>query len=456
MRKQRKILLVMAAMITLLAPSAETAPKLERLIMPGEVIKGHAKYEDECFRCHKPFSKVSQRSLCLNCHDKVAADISKGLGFHGRSKDVKGTACNHCHTDHKGRETNIILLDKEIFDHKVTDFPIKGGHTKIECGACHPPKAKFRDARSKCIDCHKDDDPHYGRLGMACDDCHVERKWSDTRKALIKHDETEFPLRGKHQKVACNRCHPNERYKKTPKACFSCHKLNDIHAGRHGQKCETCHTPRDWTRSIFDHDKTEFPLRGKHRQVDCDTCHKGPLYGEKLETTCYSCHKQDDVHKGQEGKRCERCHNELGWRKEVFFDHDLTKFPLIGLHATVLCEECHLSATYKDASLDCVSCHESDDEHERRLGTKCGLCHNPNGWGVWRFDHNTQTDFVLDGAHEGLHCYSCHSRPVKKEIRMSTSCFGCHQDDDIHRGRFGLRCDRCHGTNSFKEATIVP
>ena len=51
----------------------------------------------------------------------------------------------------------------------------------------------------------------------------------------------------------------------------------------------------------------------------------------------------DDVHKGQVGKKCERCHNQSGWTKEVFFDHDLARFPLIGIHAITPCEECHLS-----------------------------------------------------------------------------------------------------------------
>jgi hypothetical protein len=444
-----RILLALGVGITMLAPTAATATSVERLVMPGEVIKGHAKYENECFRCHKPFSKAAQRGLCLDCHKEVAADINKGVGFHGLSKDVKDTECKQCHTDHKGREANIVLLDKEVFDHRITDYPLKGAHTKVKCAECHLPTAKYRDAPLQCIGCHKDDDPHFGRLGTACADCHVERTWSDLSEAGFDHDKTEFPLQGKHKKVACDRCHPSQLYKPTPKDCFSCHKLNDVHGGRYGKKCETCHTPNEWKRSIFDHDKTKFPLKGKHRQVACDTCHRGMLYEEKLETTCYSCHKQDDVHKGQQGKRCEQCHNELGWRTKVFFDHDLSKFPLIGLHATVPCEACHTSSTYKNTPLDCVSCHESDDKHRRRLGPACGLCHNPNGWALWRFDHDSQTNYVLDGAHKSLDCHACHKDPVEAKIRLSTTCFACHRDDDVHRGGFGRYCERCHVTESF-------
>ena len=62
---------------------------------------------------------------------------------------------------------------------------------------------------------------------------------------------------------------------------------------------------------------------------------------DKLSTTCVSCHKKDDPHRGQLGPNCETCHNERGWRQKVAFDHDLTRFPLIGHHGLVPCEESH-------------------------------------------------------------------------------------------------------------------
>jgi hypothetical protein len=575
--------LLCVGIIMLLVPVKGRADTLELLFMPGDVIKGHAKYEDDCDLCHKPFSKATQRSLCLDCHKKIAVDMKQGLGFHGLSEEARETDCEHCHTDHKGREKDIVRLDRETFDHSLTDFILRGAHTKVNCAACHPPDEKYRDAQSECIDCHKDDDIHHESLGDACVDCHVEQDWGEIK---YNHDETDFPLKGKHQEVACNICHPNEHYKETPADCFVCHKLDDDHGGRYGNKCEDCHNSEEWKRSIFDHDKTEFSLEGKHRDVDCDTCHTGILYDEELDTkcfschkdddehkgrygkecnechipkdwkqltfdhdktefplkekhqevacdachkgdiykeelkvdcyschalddihegglgekcedchkpsgwkettydhdketefplrdkhkevechkchtaavfpdkiatTCFGCHKEDDVHEGQEGEECNYCHNEKGWLVNVFFDHDLTRFPLIGLHAAVPCEECHLTTAYKDTSLDCVDCHRSDDIHEQRLGIKCDTCHNPNGWNLWRFDHDSQTEFVLDGAHNGLVCESCHKKKVKKKVSVSTACYSCHFRDDEHRGGFGKHCERCHINESFKE-----
>lgn len=84
---------------------------LERLVVPGPVVSGHAKYEKECSNCHEPFSKKSQTRLCLACHKETAADRQSKKGFHGRQTDAAKQECTICHTDHKGRDADIVLLD---------------------------------------------------------------------------------------------------------------------------------------------------------------------------------------------------------------------------------------------------------------------------------------------------------------------------------------------------------
>ena len=61
------------------------AGTLERVVMPGDVIEGHAKYENECKRCHRLFSKEAQKKLCLECHKKVSSDVREKKGYHGKS-----------------------------------------------------------------------------------------------------------------------------------------------------------------------------------------------------------------------------------------------------------------------------------------------------------------------------------------------------------------------------------
>ena len=492
----------------------------ETLIMPGEVIEGHAEYEFECNKCHEAFDKKQQTRLCRECHEEVDQDLRRHEGFHGKNEEIRNAKCKQCHTEHIGRQADVVQLDRDTFDHNATDFKLTGKHSNVRCALCHKSDKKFRDAPHKCIDCHKDDDQHDGRLGEQCDDCHTEKGWAE---AKFDHDETDFPLKGKHQDVQCNDCHPNQRYEDISTACYACHRLDDVHTGlwgekcqdchneedweeidfdhdqdtdfeltgqhrdlecetchtdqtrnkdmgttcfdchenddehlgRNGKKCEDCHTTDDWAKEKFDHDEdTDFPLEGKHQKVVCLACHRGVIGDEELDTHCYACHEKDDVHSGQEGKQCERCHNESGWGEDVIFDHDLTRFPLIGLHSIVPCEECHLSTDYQSATTECNDCHEPDDIHERRLGPHCARCHNPNDWALWRFDHNRDTDYKLDGAHEGLDCHGCHNTPVKKSIELSDRCVDCHWRDDIHAGAYGRQCDRCHSTESFEELSI--
>jgi hypothetical protein len=78
-----------------LAVQDAAAAGIESLVMPGKLVEGHAEYEDDCDKCHRPFSKESQKQLCRDCHEKVDADIQGETGFHGRSSARNGE-CSHC------------------------------------------------------------------------------------------------------------------------------------------------------------------------------------------------------------------------------------------------------------------------------------------------------------------------------------------------------------------------
>jgi hypothetical protein len=126
-------------------------------------------------------------------------------------------------------------------------------------------------------------------------------------------------------------------------------------------------------------------------------------------------------------------------------------FPLVGLHAVVPCEACHLTPKFTDTPGDCVDCHGRNDPHQNSLGADCGACHNPNGWLLWEFDHNAATGFVLDGAHADLACRACHEAGDNYANKPATSCDACHREDDVHAGQFGRACSRCHSTRSFDD-----
>jgi hypothetical protein len=493
---------------------------IESLVMPGPVARAHAQTEGKCGACHARLDATTQTRLCADCHKDVAADISGRTGYHGRIPNAERAQCRTCHTEHKGRDADIVRLDRETFDHAATDYQLHGAHATVACDGCHRSDSKFRDASSVCYDCHRKDDIHSGKLGESCSDCHSESEWRTVR---YDHDKTHFPLHGAHASVSCSGCHVNQRYTQLPTDCYSCHRINDKHDGTRGRQCAKCHTETEWRDAKFDHDRdtrfplagahgsvacsmchkqdpyvakvatdcagchrkddshvgrngdrcenchtaaawkeirfdhaaaTRFPLHNRHAEISCVACHRGQVYEDKLSTDCYSCHRTDDVHAGQLGKQCGSCHGDASWTRDLAFDHDLARFPLLGLHVAVPCEQCHLTAQFRNVSTVCVDCHKSDDAHRATLGPRCEQCHSPAGWRLWSFDHDTRTSFPLLGAHRPLACAACHRQPTTGAVELAKTCDSCHHAEDAHGGRFGTQCEQCHTETSFADVRV--
>jgi len=402
----------------------------------------------DCAECHLPGKKFSEAPLdCFSCHREDEPH-----------RGNLGEDCESCH--------NVKDWAQVEFDHSMTEFPLLGKHQTASCEACHVDEV-YEGLSSICIDCHKDDDVHEGAFGNDCSTCHTPSSWS---KTVFDHgQETGFSLTGGHGKIDCSACHISTLFEpKLSQDCNSCHKQDDTHKGRNGTECADCHVTSSWAATKFDHDKnTKFKLRGSHSAIACEGCHLEAVTEVLPGVDCIDCHKEDDPHQGGQGENCSVCHNEVSWVENTRFDHDLSRFPLLGKHTDVECGSCHQSKRFQDAPLECVACHLDDDSHEGALGEQCDVCHNPNAWALWLgeqcdvchnpnawalwiFDHNTQTDFDLVGAHEGLTCASCHKGTAKEGVSQSTDCIACHRADDKHRGAYGTNCERCHNTSNFK------
>jgi hypothetical protein len=388
-----------------------------------------------CGRCHEPEKPHREApGTCLDCH--------RDDGVH---RGRLGEDCAGCHTEASWSEAR--------FDHDATKFPLVGKHQDVDCALCHPAE-RFENTAMECQSCHRLEDVHRGRFGERCDTCHSAEGWKTLH---FDHDrDTRFPLEGRHRDAACEACHVDGvTGPELAMDCLSCHRADDVHGGRNGPGCERCHGVTSWKTEKFDHDQmTEFPLRGAHREAKCRRCHTGTLGEEKLDVACFACHREDDVHGGQEGERCSECHNEHGWTHQVFFEHDLSRFPLLGLHAVSACEECHATPRFQDAAIDCIACHRADDPHLMRLGTACARCHNPNGWPLAHFEHERDTGFALRGAHANIECLECHRLPAESEVALPATCHACHGGDDVHSGAFGRQCSRCHDDDTWKGARV--
>lgn len=512
-------LLAVLMLVGLLSPKRGVAVNPETLLMPGKLTTAHQKFEEQCSQCHDRSDRNRQTHLCLDCHKAIAEDIRSAHGMHGRIQSIATSQCRACHSEHLGRDGDIVKLSREQLNHEATDFPLQGAHASVPCESCHAARKKFREAPRDCATCHKKVEPHEGKLGHDCGTCHDVVAW---RHVTFDHDKTSYPLREKHAEVPCIGCHFGNRYKGTPQVCVSCHAPDDVHHGERGPKCADCHTtagwktakfdhfketgyalegvharvdcqdchrsgnlkdklPRDcvgchagqdshagrfgtgcgkchgnekWKPSTFDHVRDgHWALLGKHEKLDCHACHTAAVANQKLSKDCLSCHRASDVHAGKLGIDCARCHTPDGWRSSVTFDHDLTDFPLVGLHVAVPCEQCHATRKYRDVGRGCIDCHSGDDIHKGNLGKECAKCHSPNGWRIWEFDHGKETGFALNGAHAKLACAGCHKQPAG-QVKLNATCLACHEQDDVHLGQYGRQCDRCHSTATFKGARL--
>jgi hypothetical protein len=419
---------------------------IERLVMPGPVASAHADVESTCSSCHVPFSRGKQSGLCLACHDDVARDIAASSGFHGKSSNVENGECVTCHTEHKGRNADILGLDAARFDHESTNFPLRGKHAETMCADCHVTGKPYHAAETECNACHADDDRHKGNLGTACADCHAVTAWKDVR--FDHADVTDFALTGKHATTTCAACHVDEHYKDTVRTCNGCHADDDRHMGKNGTECAQCHTTRDWKELLFDHfERTGFALRGGHDDLACDACHAGGNVEVKVPNTCVGCHREDDVHMGNNGAKCASCHRVTEW-PDVTFSHERdTNFALKGAHGDLKCESCHVQpAETVELPTQCFGCHE-DDPHEGQLGEACASCHSEIVWkGDVRFDHDLAR-FPLLGKHGAVECDACHATQAFHDAPQA--CIECHREDDAHDGRLGTACATCHNPNDW-------
>ena len=277
------------------------------------------------------------------------------------------------------------------------------------------------------------------------------------------------PLADAHSELTglrqCTSCHTAGKRVPDDK-CLACHEelATRVREGsgyhRDKDECVLCHSDHqgeafnlvNWDLNLFDHDETGYPLVGLHQNVEqCQDCHREPNAPARAKTVtyllndtrCIACH--EDVHHGQLGEDCSRCHGMETPFAEIDFDHSTAAYPLVGAHRRVQCESCHPNKKWKGIAFStCTSCHR--DPHEPSLGTECQRCHNEHSWDS-TLDHDT-TRFPLLGKHEAVACDACHENQVFRGFAFE-SCTDCHADD-THFGQFEEDCDSCHVEEGFE------
>lgn len=441
----------------------------------GYALRGkHA--QTECRGCHKAQyvrgamggasrgrTFLGLPSACVGCH----ADPHQ---------PTLGTRCESCHDESSwGGATGR-------FDHSRARFPLRGAHVRVACARCHPGASEDRPATyrgvafAQCTDCHRD--PHEAKMGgpASCTGCHDEVRWANSRYVLSRHAPRTFPLTGAHVRTVCTACHGTKLAATVRSACVSCH--DDAHRPSLGTTCNQCHSTASWSGGPVAarapqtfHDRTAFPLEGRHAAVDCPACHLPSLPARRrfrpiAHGHCSDCH--EDAHHGELQARadtgaCEACHDLQGWTPSSFEarDHAATRFALDGAHRAVPCASCHpappAAPAFRREDRSCESCHQ--DPHGGQFAGRasaqagCAGCHATAAWAPSRFGRmeHVATGFTLDGAHDAA-CVRCHapSRAATTTafVGVDRECGACHAD--VHARQFAdLACSRCHAGARF-------
>ncbi|MFZ1686879.1 MAG: cytochrome c3 family protein [Flavobacteriales bacterium] len=408
---------------------------------------------------------------CLQCHSN---------GYQGTP-----TNCDACHMPEYNATTNpnhaaaqfptdcALCHDESAwgnstFDHNNTNFPLTGGHTGVNCIACH--SNGYQGTPTNCDACHMPDyngtiNPNHTAAQFAtnCTQCHDETAWAPSS---YNHNTTGFPLTGGHNGVDCLQCHANG-YQGTPSTCDACHMpdyngtTNPNHAAaQFPTDCAQCHTETAWSPSSYDH--SGYPLVGSHATVNCNQCHNGNY--NNTPNTCAGCHLPDyngttnpNHAAAQFPTDCAICHGETSWVPSTY-DHNATGFPLTGGHAGVNCLQCH-SNGYQGTPTDCDACHMADyngtnnpDHQSAQFPTDCSQCHGITAWVPSTFDHDAMYFPIYNGTHDGdwNTCADCHTNPNDYGV---FSCIICHDNQgqlaNDHSGENGYAynsaaCFNCH------------
>jgi hypothetical protein len=181
-----------------------------------------------CFACHvseddPKWEFANMGTDCIDCHQNI----------HEGYIAEKYYPENDCAVCHSNEGWGAIT-----FDHTKTDWPLTGAHQEVSCSACHFENSgnngeisqNFSNLDTNCASCHEN--VHGNSFAIngitECSRCHVTTSWFPEK---FDHDNTRFPLEGKHAQINCRACHEvnNENgesvvvYRLNKLDCKDCH-----------------------------------------------------------------------------------------------------------------------------------------------------------------------------------------------------------------------------------------
>jgi len=273
----------------------------------------------DCESCHRNSDRqefAGTPTDCESCHMEALARATdpdhKQAGF--------PSDCQMCH------RAGFGSWNQTTYVHPAS-FPLTGQHKNIDCSQCHGND--FTGTSTGCYDCHQAEytsttNPNHVQSSFAitCQDCHNTTAWIP---GSFDHNQTTFPLTGRHVGISCMSCHATQ-FAGTRSNCYACHQTDydnttdpDHLAAAFSTDCASCHSTLGWSGTSWNHDASYFPIySGAHRDKwnTCNECHTTPSDFSAFD--CTSCHahnqtEMNDKHSGVNNYQylstaCYNCH----------------------------------------------------------------------------------------------------------------------------------------------------
>jgi len=166
-----------------------------------------------------------------------------------------------------------------------------------------------------------------------------------------------------------------------------------------------------------------------------------------------------------------------GLAQDEAFDHFRSRFPLVGAHERVDCEQCHSGGVFRGTPTRCAVCHDvgagladtGKDVQHIRTTNDCDSCHLLSAWAPSRVDHDSvlgDCSFCHNGQTAGgrppghppssNRCEECHNTVSWFGARFDhagivSGCVSCHDGVTAtgkHPGHppSSNLCEDCHTT----------
>jgi predicted CXXCH cytochrome family protein len=423
-----------------------------------------------CRSCHRALDFKSVKADCVACHeDKHRGEL--------------GANCARCHTTRS-------FLDREamVNAHRLTRFPLQGGHLGLDCSSCHKPGAQgsmqFVGTATECVSCHRNDyntAPNHvaSNFPTGCSGCHNQVAWSRVVGLNGSHPTAPIALTGVHANKQCADCHlAGQAYAAVRRTCDGCHHTDYIattnpnHGGAgYSTDCASCHPlVAGWAGASFNHPTSPIALTGVHGNKLCADCHLAGQAFSLVKQTCDGCHHSDYVSAKDPDHvaagfavTCTNCHALIaGWTGATYAHATTPIDPKQGAHGALTCAQCHTTSPYSTVPKTCDGCHHADyvattnpNHAAAGYSTDCASCHKvAAGWTGASFMHAT-SPLALTGSHAipPRVCSDCHTSTTYANVPQT--CDGCHHSTyiavtDPNHTAVGMtafaaaNCSNCH------------